>query len=206
MTLRGVTYQGPPIEDFSRLDAVPPELGDILIQINGFIAYGGGLHVRGLCDEPFWHSLDRYRAGEMALRALFPNVQHDDIPFAQDYLGNQFLLRDQAVWRLRADTGEASLIETDLPSFFGRAREDAVGYLSLELLARHHAENGPLEPGELVHAMPPPVLKPDDSEISLRAVPVANAVSFLAAFSKQIRDIPDGTQVNLKLVDPNAAD
>ena len=57
MTLQGVTYQGPQLETPQKLENLPGDLIEVLWQVNGFVAYAGGLHVRGMTDEPEWHSL-----------------------------------------------------------------------------------------------------------------------------------------------------
>ena len=202
MTLQGVTYQGPALETPEKLANLPGDLLEILWQVNGFVAYAGGLHVRGMVDEPAWHSLDRYWSGEMALHELFRDVQPYDAPFGQDFLGNQFLLRDGRVFRLRADTGELAGLDLDLPHFLDACREDPVGFLSLHLLAEFHQDQGTLEPGSLVHTMPPLSLRQQETKIAMKPVPVDNAIAFLANFARQIQDLPDGAEVNLRLFTP----
>lgn len=207
MTLQGVTYQGEPLGDPSILFETTPEpLIEVLWQINGFVAYAGGLHVRGLVDEPEWHSVERYRTGEMALSKLYEAVEETDFPFAQDFLANQFLLRDERVYRLRADTGDVEDLDTDLAGFFDAAREDPIGYLSLELLASYMQTAGRLEPGQLLHPMPPLCLSPDRGGRTLRAVPADNALSFLANFARQVRALPEGAEVDLRLFEPPSSD
>ncbi len=204
MTLQGVTYQGPQLESPEALVGLPDDLFEILWQINGFVAYAGGLHVRGMVTQPEWHSLDSYRSGEMALHQLFSAIDETDIPFGQDYLGNQFLLRDDAVWKLRADTGEIRSLEVDLPHFLDEARKDPVEYLELQLLARFSESVGMLEPGQLVHTIPPLCMSRDKGKLALKPAPVSNTISFLAHFTRQIEDVPEGTEVNLKLFTPES--
>jgi hypothetical protein len=138
----------------------------------------------------------------MALHKLFQQIADTDFPFAQDYLGNQFLLRRGQVWKLRADTGEATDLALDLAAFFGAVREDAIAFLELQLLAEFHQLHGPLEPGSLVHTMPPLCVKREDNKIAMKPVPIDNALSFLANFSKQVAAAPDGERVTLRLFTP----
>jgi hypothetical protein len=202
MTLQGVTYQGPALETPEKLANLPSDLIEILWQVNGFVAYAGGLHVRGLVETPAWHSLEHYWSGEMALHEMFRDVQPYDVPFGQDFLGNQFLLRDSRVFRLRADTGELTPLDLDLPHFLDACREDPVEFLALHLLAEFHQEQGLLVPGSLVHTMPPLSLRQADAKIAMRSVPADNAISFLANFARQTQDLPEGTEVNLRLFAP----
>ena len=45
-------FVGPPIDDAEMLDRLPAEYRDLLTRANGYIAYHGGLHVRGACLSP----------------------------------------------------------------------------------------------------------------------------------------------------------
>ncbi len=202
MTLQGVIFQGPALENPSKLQGLPDDLIEILWQVNGFVAYAGGLHIRGMVDEPGWHSFDRYCSGGMALRQLFHEVRDYDIPFGQDFLGNQFLLRDSVVFRLRADTGEISSMGVGLGQFLGESREAPIEYLGLELLARYHQEYGALEPGQLIHTMPPLCLDRGEQKLALKAVPADQAVTYLASVARQVTDVPDGQEIRLELAWP----
>ena len=50
-------YVGPPIDDPEMLERLPSEYRSLLAQANGYVAFHGGLHVRGACLIPEWHSL-----------------------------------------------------------------------------------------------------------------------------------------------------
>ena len=46
MELESVTFIGPTLDDLDMLDRLPSNLSGLLRQINGFIQFHGGLHVR----------------------------------------------------------------------------------------------------------------------------------------------------------------
>lgn len=50
-------FTGPPMTDQSLLKRLPTGYANLLRQINGFVAFRGGFHMRGICDGPEWHSL-----------------------------------------------------------------------------------------------------------------------------------------------------
>jgi hypothetical protein len=50
--------------------------------------------------------------------------------------------------------------------------------------------------------MPPLSLRQADAKIAMRSVPADNAISFLANFARQTQDLPEGTEVNLRLFAP----
>src|SRR5258708_35360566 len=89
-----LTFRGPSIDDPDILEHIPNELAELLRQINGFIHSRGGLHVRGACHNPSWHSLRSIWHGDHALHRGYQTVRESDIPFAQDCFGDQFLMRD----------------------------------------------------------------------------------------------------------------
>lgn len=88
MQLAHVTFVGPPIDDRDLLSNLPKNLADLLEQINGFIQFHGGLHLRGVCRKPVWHSLRAAWLGKHAFHRLYPEVvEPEDIPFAEDAWG-----------------------------------------------------------------------------------------------------------------------
>lgn len=99
------------MDDIRLAEAIPLDPWAVLNDVNGFIAFDGAFHVRGITDDPPWHSLGRAWKGERALHCLFPALSPDDVPFAQDGLGDQFIFRADHIWRLKAETGELKATE-----------------------------------------------------------------------------------------------
>ena len=194
-------YQGPEIDDFEILERLPAEYRALLELTNGYVAFHGGLHVRGACIEPAWHSLRAAWLGERAIHKYFPDVLVDDIPFAEDALGDQFLLRDKMVYKLSGETGEVTSMDMTLVQFDANVHADPEEFLELAPLQRFRSEGGALEPGELLSVMPPFVFSESADGVSFRAIPAAQRLSFLSKLARQIRNLPDGTQVKLKVVD-----
>ena len=102
---------------------IPRAVGDLVQQITGVVfgtgpagigdpvrrplaTFDGGLHVHGACLDPGWHSLRHVLEGPEALYRLYSVLAPTDIPFAQDALGDQFILRQGIVHRLAAETGD----------------------------------------------------------------------------------------------------
>ena len=194
-------YRGPDIDDFELLERLPVEYRELLEHTNGYVAFHGGLHVRGACFEPAWHSLRAAWLGEMAIHRHFPDVLPDDVPFAEDALGDQFLLRGATVYKLSGETGEIDSLNMNLVEFDANVRADPDEFLELAPLERFRAEGGVLEPGQLLSVMPPFVFSESAEGVSFRAIPAAERLSFLSRLARQIRDLPDGTQVALKVVE-----
>lgn len=197
MKFDDITYTGPPFDDAELLNELPPELAALLLDENGFIAVRGGLHIRGACRDPVWHSLRAAWLGDESVAARYPSVRPGDIPFGQDALGDQFLLRDGIVHRLTGDTGQLESLEVNLTEFISRATADPVEYLALQPLLRFEEKGGRLAPGQLLNVYPPYCLN-TPAERSFRAIAAEEHLRYLAQFAKEIRDLPEGTPVEIR--------
>ena len=196
MEITNVTYRGPELTDAATLESLPQNLKGLLSSLNGFIQYGGGLHVRGAAHEPSWHSIAEVWTGSLSLSKLYPEVLQTDVPFAQDCVGDQFLLRNGQVWRLSAETGQVENLELGLKSFFVACAENPVKFLSMEPLLQLQREGRSLEPGQLIHAYPPFCTKEAAHGVSLKAVPAAELIGFHAELAAQLP--PDGEQFEVR--------
>jgi hypothetical protein len=201
MQLTNVTFTGPPADDVELLERLPRDLAELFRQLNGFIAFDGGLHVRGACREPAWHSLWDAWLGETAFHQLYPRVHPEDIPFAEDCMGDQFLLRAGQVWRLAAETGEVEPLGLGLGEFLQQAQSDPVDSLSLQPLLQFQQEGGRLEPGQLLASFPPCCAQESVETVCLAAVATDERRRFLARLAAQLRDVPDGGTIEFRLMD-----
>lgn len=200
-------YLGPPIDDPQLLDRLPSEYRGLLEQGNGYIAFHGGLHVRGACVTPTWHSLREAWEGKSAIHRLYPAaVTVDDIPFAEDALGDQFLLRGGYVFRLAAETGELFALNLTLGGFDASVRQDPEGFLSLAPLLRFRHDGGVLLPGQLLGVYPPFCVD-YEGERSYRAIAHDDRMGFLADLARQLSTLPDGADVRFVIeADPGTAE
>jgi hypothetical protein len=203
--MTGITYKGPLIMNVDLLNKLPSEMREFLSEANGFIAYGGGLHIRGICDSPDWHSLERVWTGDDALSSLFTAVLPSDIPFGQDCMGDQFLLRDGEVHRLWAECGELVNMKMDFKNFLEEAQENPDTLLGMNPLKQLAIEGKKLEPGQSIDAYPPFVFKESGRGVDLTPMPSLERLRFLSSLTKQLANAPDGTEVELKVINRNTA-
>lgn len=197
LSLKSVTFQGPEIDDVEFLAGLPSLLSGLLSAINGYVQFHGGLHVRGICSQLGWHSLQEALEGDNALHRYYDCVSKTDIPFAQDCVGDQFILRSEVVFRLHAETGELESLNVDLSKFLERANADPIDFLSLQPLIQLHNEGGSLEPGQQIHVYPPYCTKEAANGVSVRSVPASELLEFHASFAAKLP--ADGTKVEIKV-------
>ena len=186
--LPGVTFAGPTPDDHEVLAQLPAVLRELLADSNGFVAYGGGLHVRGACHEPEWHSLRAAWWGERALHRTYDAVAENDVPFAEDAVGDQWLLRGDDVVQLAAETGNLESLGFGLVGFLRDARREPVEVLGLHPLMQFADDGGRLEPGQLLQVYPPFCTAEAANGVRLDAVPAAERLHFLAELAPQMPD------------------
>ena len=190
------SYLGPPIDDLALLVRLPDDLVRVLQARNGFVAAEGGLHVRGACINPDWHSLRSAWEGEFALHTLYPALKKEDVPFAEDCFDDQFLIRDGLIVHLNGETGELEETPQTWSEFLSFVEDDPTSFLQLSYLRSFLDTGGALKPGELLSVYPPFVFV-QSTDPSLRPCPALELRSFLADFAKQISQVPDGQKVRI---------
>ena len=182
------TWEGGDSDDKELLDELPAELRAVIANLNGFIVHHGAIHFRGCVEQPAWHSLREAWHGPHAFHRLYPGILETDVPFAQDQVGDQYLLRGKEVFHLDAETGEVGRFDADLESFLSGIADDIAEYLNVGL-------DHQLPPGFLLHAHPPFCVAESGQGTSLRPVPAKELILFHADLASQIRDVPDGAKV-----------
>lgn len=180
-------------DDKELFDELPTNLRAVIASPNGFILNHGAIHFRGCVKRPAWHSLRAAWRGPHAFHLLYPDILETDVPFAQDQVGDQFLLRGKEVFQLDAETGAVSRFEADLQSFLSGIAGDIAEYLNVGL---YHQ----LQPGFLLHAHPPFCVAESGQGISLRPVPAEELILFHADLANQIREVPDGGKVKFTII------
>jgi hypothetical protein len=191
MEFKGVTYTCTQIEDQQLFDDLPVVLQDFYHDLNGLIAFNGGFHIRGCVVSPQWHSLFEAWRGKNALHKSYESLDINDIPFAQDCLGEQYILRGDYVYHLNTELDELDDLELYFEEFIENCIEDPIDFLSLHPLIQFHNEDGKLQPGELLNSYPPFCIENPSEEYELNAVPVKNQLQYLAKIAEQTRNTLD---------------
>lgn len=202
MDLQQITFEGPAVDDWAILEKLPLPLAGLLQKINGLVQFHGGLHLRGACLSPKWHSLRDAWHGPSAFHRSYQSMRSTDIPFGEDCVGDQFFLRDDVVWKLLAETDEARSMDVPFSEFLEQARQDPIEFLGMHPLLQYVNEHGQgLEPGKLLSVYPPFCTAESAAGVNLRAVSTADRHRFLIEFSSSIRQVPDGAKVAIKTGD-----
>ena len=199
MEFRSILYKGGQIEDFDTYKRLPKELQKFLKQINGIVAFSGGLYIYGCFKEPKWLSI-----GEIwnELHLKYEAISESDIPFAMDCLGDQYLLRMGTVVYLNGETGEVEGLGLSFNDFIKEALSDPVEFLSLHPLLQFHNEGNELKAGQLLNVYPPFCMKTDeDQAYSFKAVSVAEQQVYLSHLYSEIKNLNEGENITISIKD-----
>ncbi|QSE98990.1 SMI1/KNR4 family protein [Fulvivirga lutea] len=195
MEFTGIIYHNTDISDKSTFDKLPKELQDFFSQVNGIIAYNGGLQIRGCINEPEWISLEAIWSD---LHKTYDCLTKEDIPFAQDAFGDQFIWRNGHIHRLSAEFGELEDLELDFSSFLEKETENPVDFLMLESFNQLYDSDIRLSPGQLMNVYPPFMFDTNDNR-SFKPVPAKEQIDFLKSIYLQTKDLPDGQQMKINI-------
>ncbi|GAB3824143.1 SMI1/KNR4 family protein [Hymenobacter jeollabukensis] len=196
--MKDITYIGAPVSDAATFKLLPFDMQSFMLQNNGLIAYYGALHIRGCCQEPLWHSIRETWDGPNAFWRNYRNVKRSDLPFAEDAVGNQFLLRRGEVIFLDAETGEIQPLGVNFTGFIEGVQRFPDKALDLGPVGQFMEYGALLQPGELLAIYPPVCVKSDDESFELTRMPTEVRLHSLAHLYKQIIKLKPGQQIRLR--------
>ena len=139
--------------------------------------------------------------GETAIYKLYPAVEKSDVPFAQDCVADQYILRGRTVYKLYAETGELECLDFGLGSFLSAVSSDPVEFLGLEPLLQIQEQGQSIEPGQVIHVYPPFCTEEAKNGVSLKLVSNTEALTFLSDFSKQINKAGNSEKVEVRVTE-----
>jgi hypothetical protein len=193
----------PAVVDFGELGdfgGLGEQLRTVLRMRNGFYAFESSLHVfpadpQNMNDEitlSQWNSFDlwRFEYRELADQTLF---------FAEDAFGNQFCLNDGRVCLFDAETGELSVIARDLEGWADRLLAEYAFLTGYPVLHKWHEKNGPVPVGSRLVPKIPFVLGGEYNLTNLTLLNSVQAMRSRGNLARQLKDLPDGSQVVFRL-------
>jgi hypothetical protein len=180
--------------------ALASELEMLLVRKNGFYAFESALHLfpcnpgSGKYDLVQWNSEELWRKdyGEPARGMLF---------FAEDLFGEQFAIKDGRIHRFHLETGESDEIASSIEEWAKLILDDKDLETGFSLGHEWQVRNGALPSGQRLSPVYPFVLGGSYDIDKLNAIDSLALMRFNADLANQVRNMPDGTQVELKVVD-----
>ena len=189
--------------DLSDHALVTSELAALLQQRNGFYAFESALHVfpsQSKANSEQRKSLQWWNAAE-TWRGHFGGNASGLVFFAEDALGTQFALADRAVLRFDPETGETEPLADGIEQWAEDLMKDFSAMTAYPLAHDWQAAHGTLPPGQRLAPKEPFELGGEFEDENLYAVDAVEGMKLRGELAKQLRDLPEGTQVQFRVVE-----
>ncbi len=165
---------------------------------NGFYAFESALHVLpSNCASPImdverWnsHKLWKHEYSDKLAKCYF---------FAEDVFGEQFGLHESDLVRFDPETAEIEVFAKNLNNWAEKLLENYEVEAGYTLASKWQEINGPLSQGQRLIPKIPFILGGEYSVDNLHSLDSLEAMRYRADIWRQIKDLPKGTKVNLRI-------
>ena len=195
----------PPVQSIAHLEELRG-LGDIqsLLPVlslkNGFYAFEGALQVYADVETPREHGLLSWNESTL-WRSQYAGMADSGIFFAQDVFGRQFGLDDSGVFLFESETGERERVAGSIEGWAELLLSEYPVWTGHPVAHAWQQVNGRLRSGWRLVPKIPFVLGGEVSVSNVFTAESVKAMHFYANLAVQIRDLPDGAAVDLKVID-----
>jgi len=174
------------------------QLFDLLRTCNGFTAFDGALHVFPYGSSKQGFDLVQWNQDHL-WRFAYRDFAIEHVFFAEDAFGGQFSLKDGSVWSFEPETGESEVIASDLEAWSQVVLDDIDVMTGRPLAIESATTLGALEADRRLVPKLPIVLGGEYELANLYLGDPVEAMRFRGDIALQIRDLPEGAEVDLVL-------
>jgi hypothetical protein len=172
----------------------------LLSMHNGLTAFDGGLRIFGATTGlvpalPDWNKLESWRSEYREL------IKKSFVFFAEDVFGNQFAFDGERVVYFDAENGRATPFANSFSEWLSTILEDPADTLQLMTYKNWLKQGQQLQPSEHLCPTYPFIVKADPPLHELYPVNSVEDMRHKGHFALQIKDIPDGTQIKIKVIE-----
>lgn len=173
-------------------------LMSMLSKKNGFYAFESALHIfpdRATMSE---YGLIEWNAPEL-WRAEYGHIAESCVFFAEDIFGAQFCLVNDNIYAFEPETGEVELIAPTIEDWAKDLLQDYELRTGYPLAHAWQERHGAIPPKHRLLPITPFFMGGEFDLNNLQLMEAALGMKFRASITKQIRDLPDGTNVKLRV-------
>jgi hypothetical protein len=181
-------------------DSLVADLASLLRGKNGFYALESALHVFPAQSAAGDLGLDRWNASE-CWRMAFDGMTEGCFFFAENVFGDQFALKRDGIYQFDAETADQQLLATDLETWAEVILADYEVLTGYPLGHQWQMRHGSIPQGKRLVPKRPFVLGGEFSVENLALLDAVQAMRFRGSIATQIRDLPDGAQIKIDMVE-----
>jgi hypothetical protein len=177
--------------------------GDSLYEMlslkNGWYAFESALHLfplgykNGILDLAAWNS-------DALWKSEYRGMAENCLCFAEDLFGMQFCVKDRKISTFDPETGETTFFANRFGEWAERILEEYSLHTGYLLGHAWQSQNRPLKEGERLLPKIPFIFQGPYSLENLYASDSVKGMRFRATIALQIRELPDGSKIKLKMV------
>ncbi len=178
----------PPVEDKG--------LKTLLTTRNGYYAFDKALWVFASHSAAHEPGLDHPEIANWARK--YPKTKGVSHAFAVDIFGYPYCVSDQGVLKLDLETGRFMRIGEDIEGWAKRVLDHFEQLTGWSCLKEWERENGALPVGYRLLPRLPFIGGGARSSDNLIAVPLTELIGFYAELAAQVRNLPDGAEIEIQ--------
>lgn len=175
------------------------QLVELLGHKNGFYAFENALHVFPSGCSDLYVDLETWN-NPNSWRKYYWELVKDSLFFAEDVFGVQFCIRGGKIQKFDPEAGEFEDMAENLEEWATKILEDPEYEIGYELVQAWQQQNGSLLSGSRLLPKTPFIFGGEYEIKNLYMLDSLKAMEFRADIWRQIRDLPDGTEIKLKIV------
>jgi hypothetical protein len=175
------------------------ELWALLQTRNGFYAFESALHVFPSGGAGA-QTLEHWNAPEL-WRGHYQDLAEGCVFFAEDVFGGQFVLKEDAIHSFDPETGATEEVGGSLDAWAHALLDDFEILTGQPLAHAWQAEHRALPKGKRLLPRTPFVTGGEFALANLYAADAVKGMQFRGDLALQIRDLPDGAQIEFKIVE-----
>ena len=188
------------LENFASFGRLGEELLAMLNLKNGFYAFESALQVFPAAHFAQEMTLSRWNSHGL-WKFEYDGIADGKLFFAQEAFGNQFCIFQDQVWFFDAETGNVEFCADSMEGWAEKILSDYEMQTAYPFMHHWQKANGSIEPGHRLMPKMPFVLGGDFKLTNLYSLNAVSAMRFRGYLANQIKDLPDGTKIEFKIID-----
>lgn len=198
MSFQAIGLISETVSTFEADSGLLSKLADMLRQSNGFAMWGGAFVVLPSGDDAVLPSIETFNKGEW--KKAYPQDVEQTTFFAVDAFGFPFGVSQDAVVQLDPETGSLSPVAATLGELLEKVRSEPKNTIGLLAFEKWRQAGRELRLGQRLAPKIPFVMGGGKEIDDFYAADILERAAFNSHVYEQIKDLPDGATVELKVV------
>ncbi|ELS32848.1 MULTISPECIES: SMI1/KNR4 family protein [Pseudanabaena] len=191
-------YLSQTLLDFA--SSLADDLYNLLSKKNGFLAFESALHVFPAENSSLIMTLETWNSDNL-WRNNYGTLVKNCLFFAEDIFGGQFCIFEDKIYSFDPETGTKEFVANNIEQWAKAILSDYNVLTGFPLAHEWQKKNGNLPIDKRLLPKIPFVVGGDFVVDNLYSVDSVQGMKIRADIAQQIKDLPDGAKINIRVVD-----